>query len=171
MYLCRAKTNKLSSNTKKVNERKGNKSKNSDNISIKRGEVVRSEYDAVYCSPYYYYTKMNDARSFMHQLAGFGHHQVLVFGDGTNHHFIIRGIIGDNNMRIARTTSIHVSKIFFMIIAGHVAYQLMCCCLSHHLIGMLAGVQMVTTIHAVGKRLGICDTTDYRIKIDASVEN
>ena len=26
---------------------------------------------------------MNDARGFMHQLAGFGHHQVLIFGDYT----------------------------------------------------------------------------------------
>jgi len=53
-----------------------------DTLSVKRGEVLRSEFDAVYCSPYYY-IKMNDARGFMHQLAGFGHHQVLVFGDHT----------------------------------------------------------------------------------------
>ena len=53
-----------------------------DTISVKRGEVIKSEYDAVYCSPYYY-IKMNDARGFMHQLAGFGHHQVLIFGDYT----------------------------------------------------------------------------------------
>ena len=53
-----------------------------DTISIKRGEVLKSEYDEVYCSPYYY-IKMNDARGFMHQLAGFGHHQVLIFGDYT----------------------------------------------------------------------------------------
>jgi L-fucose isomerase-like protein len=53
-----------------------------DTISIKRGEVIKSEFDAVYCSPYYY-IKMNDARGFMHQLAGFGHHQVLIFGDYT----------------------------------------------------------------------------------------
>ncbi len=51
-----------------------------DTMSVKRGEVLRSEFDAVYCSPYYY-IKMNDARGFMHQLAGFGHHQVLIFGD------------------------------------------------------------------------------------------
>ena len=50
-----------------------------DTISVKRGEVLRSEFDEVYCSPYYY-IKMNDARGFMHQLAGFGHHQVLIFG-------------------------------------------------------------------------------------------
>ena len=53
-----------------------------DTISIKRGEVLRSEFDEVYCSPYYY-IKMDDARGFMHQLAGFGHHQVLIFGDYT----------------------------------------------------------------------------------------
>ena len=53
-----------------------------DTISIKRGEVLKSEFDEVYCSPYYY-IKMNDARGFMHQLAGFGHHQVLIFGDYT----------------------------------------------------------------------------------------
>ena len=51
-----------------------------DTMSVKRGEVLRSEFDTVYCSPYYY-IKMNDARGFMHQLAGFGHHQVLIFGD------------------------------------------------------------------------------------------
>ena len=51
-----------------------------DTLSLKRGEVLRSEYDEVYCSPYYY-IQMNDARGFMHQLASFGHHQVLVFGD------------------------------------------------------------------------------------------
>ena len=51
-----------------------------DTMSVKRGEVLRSEFDAVYCSPYYY-IKMHDARGFMHQLAGFGHHQVLIFGD------------------------------------------------------------------------------------------
>ena len=54
-----------------------------DTMSVKRGEVLRSEFDTVYCSPYYY-IKMNDARGFMHQLAGFGHHQVLVFGDYTH---------------------------------------------------------------------------------------
>ena len=53
-----------------------------DTISVKRGEVLRSEFDEVYCSPYYY-IKMDDARGFMHQLAGFGHHQVLIFGDYT----------------------------------------------------------------------------------------
>jgi len=53
-----------------------------DTISVKRGEVLRSEFDEIYCSPYYY-IKMNDARGFMHQLAGFGHHQVLIFGDYT----------------------------------------------------------------------------------------
>lgn len=51
-----------------------------DTMSVKVGEVLRSEYDEVYCSPYYY-IRMDDARHFMHHLAGFGHHQVLVFGD------------------------------------------------------------------------------------------
>lgn len=51
-----------------------------DTICVKVGEVLRSEYDEVYCSPYYY-IKMDDARRYMHHLAGFGHHQVLVFGD------------------------------------------------------------------------------------------
>ncbi|MBR5083630.1 MAG: hypothetical protein IKX33_03450 [Prevotella sp.] len=54
-----------------------------DTICVKRGEVLKSEYDAVYCSPYYY-IKMDDARTFMHNLAYFGHHQVLVFGDYVN---------------------------------------------------------------------------------------
>lgn len=51
-----------------------------DTICVKVGKVLRSEYDEVYCSPYYY-IQMDDARRFMHNLAGFGHHQVLVFGD------------------------------------------------------------------------------------------
>ncbi|MBO4658043.1 MAG: hypothetical protein J5637_00315 [Prevotella sp.] len=53
-----------------------------DTMSMKRGEVLKSEFDEVYCSPYYY-IRMDDARGFMHQLADFGHHQVLVFGDHT----------------------------------------------------------------------------------------
>lgn len=51
-----------------------------DTMIVKTGEVLRSEYDEVYCSPYYY-IQMDDARTFMHDLAGFGHHQVLAFGD------------------------------------------------------------------------------------------
>ena len=51
-----------------------------DTMIVKTGEVLRTEYDDVYCSPYYY-IQMDDARTFMHNLAGFGHHQVLVFGD------------------------------------------------------------------------------------------
>lgn len=51
-----------------------------DTICIKKGEVLRSEYDEVYCSPYYY-IQMDDVRTYMHNLAGFGHHQVLIFGD------------------------------------------------------------------------------------------
>lgn len=51
-----------------------------DTMCVKVGEVVRSEFSEVYCSPYYY-IKMDGAREFMHRLAGFGHHQVLIFGD------------------------------------------------------------------------------------------
>ena len=51
-----------------------------DTMCVKVGEVIKSEFDDVYCSPYYY-IKMDDAREFMHNLAGFGHHQVLIFGD------------------------------------------------------------------------------------------
>ena len=51
-----------------------------DTLSLGRGEVIKSQFEEVYCSPYYY-IKMRDARGFMHQLASFGHHQVLVFGD------------------------------------------------------------------------------------------
>ena len=64
-----------------------------DTISIKRGEVLKSEFEAVYCSPYYY-IKMNDARDFMHQLAGFGHHQVLIFGDYTKMIHLIGEVMG-----------------------------------------------------------------------------
>ena len=51
-----------------------------DTMCVKVGEVVRSNFAETYCSPYYY-IKMDDAREFMHNLAGFGHHQVLIFGD------------------------------------------------------------------------------------------
>lgn len=51
-----------------------------DTICVKVGRVIRSEYDQYYCSPYYY-IQMDDARTYMHNLAGFGHHQVLIFGD------------------------------------------------------------------------------------------
>ena len=51
-----------------------------DTMCIKKGKVIRSEYAETYCSPYYY-IQMDDAREFMHNLAGFGHHQVLIFGD------------------------------------------------------------------------------------------
>ncbi len=51
-----------------------------DTMILKVGEVIRSEFDEVYCSPYYY-IKMDDAREYMHNLASFGHHQVLIFGD------------------------------------------------------------------------------------------
>ncbi len=49
-------------------------------MCVKVGEVIRSEFDEVYCSPYYY-IKMDDVREYMHNLASFGHHQVLIFGD------------------------------------------------------------------------------------------
>lgn len=51
-----------------------------DTMCVKTGKVIRSEYREVYCSPYYY-VQMDDARKFMHTLAGFGHHQVLIFGN------------------------------------------------------------------------------------------
>ncbi|HIW20532.1 MAG TPA: hypothetical protein H9887_00695 [Candidatus Dorea intestinavium] len=53
-----------------------------DTMILKTGEVIRTEFDDVYCSPYYY-IKMDDAREYMHNLAGFGHHNVLIFGDYT----------------------------------------------------------------------------------------
>ena len=51
-----------------------------DTLCVKIGKVIRSEFQEVYCSPFYY-IQMDDARTFMHNLAGFGHHQVLVFGN------------------------------------------------------------------------------------------
>lgn len=51
-----------------------------DTMCVKVGKVIRSEYADVYCSPYYY-IQMFDARGFMHNLARFGHHQVLIFGN------------------------------------------------------------------------------------------
>ena len=53
-----------------------------DTMCIKKGKVICSEYADTYCSPFYY-IQMDDAREFMHNLAGFGHHQVLIFGDYT----------------------------------------------------------------------------------------
>ena len=68
-----------------------------DTLSLKCGEVLKSEFDMVYCSPYYY-IKMNDARGFMHQLAGFGNHQVLIFGDYTKMLHQIGEVMGFNVM-------------------------------------------------------------------------
>ena len=51
-----------------------------DTMCVKVGEVVRSEFKELYCSPFYY-IKMDDARTYMHNLADFGHHQVLIFGN------------------------------------------------------------------------------------------
>lgn len=51
-----------------------------DTMCVTVGNVLKTEYDDVYCSPYYF-IQMDDARHFMHTLAGFGHHQVLIFGD------------------------------------------------------------------------------------------
>ena len=51
-----------------------------DTMCLGSGRVTRSEFKETYCSPYYY-IQMDDARHYMHTLAGFGHHQVLVFGD------------------------------------------------------------------------------------------
>ena len=64
-----------------------------DTMCVKVGEVVRSEFDEVYCSPYYY-IKMDDARGYMHNLAGFGHHQVLVFGDWSKQLKLISRVMG-----------------------------------------------------------------------------
>lgn len=64
-----------------------------DTICVKVGEVIRSEYDEVYCSPYYY-IKMDDARTYMHNLAGFGHHQVLIFGNYMEQIKKIAGVMG-----------------------------------------------------------------------------
>lgn len=64
-----------------------------DTICVKVGEVIRSEYDEVYCSPYYY-IKMDDARTYMHNLAGFGHYQVLIFGNYMEQIKKIAGVMG-----------------------------------------------------------------------------
>ena len=50
---------------------------------VKRGEVIRSEFKQYYCSPHYF-IRLDDGRGYMHRLADFGHHQVLVFGDQIN---------------------------------------------------------------------------------------
>lgn len=51
-----------------------------DTMCLGTGKVLKSEFVDVYCSPFYY-IQMDDARHYMHTLAGFGHHQVLIFGD------------------------------------------------------------------------------------------
>ncbi len=53
---------------------------NGDTMSLAIGNVLKSEYDRYYCSPHYY-LQVVDASAFMHNLADFGHHQVLIFGD------------------------------------------------------------------------------------------
>lgn len=47
---------------------------------IKKGEVIRSEFRQYYCSPHYF-IQLERGRDWLHELANFGHHQVLVFGD------------------------------------------------------------------------------------------
>lgn len=47
---------------------------------IKRGQVIRSEFRPYYCSPHYF-IQLENGRDWLHELANFGHHQVLVFGD------------------------------------------------------------------------------------------
>jgi L-fucose isomerase-like protein len=64
-----------------------------DAMCVKTGEVIRSEYKETYCSPYYY-IRMDDARAYMHHLADFGHHQVLIFGDCSRQLEELSGIMG-----------------------------------------------------------------------------
>ena len=64
-----------------------------DAMCVKTGEVIRSEYKETYCSPYYY-IRMDDARAYMHHLADFGHHQVLIFGDYSRQLEELSGIMG-----------------------------------------------------------------------------
>ena len=64
-----------------------------DTMCVKTGEVIRSEYKETYCSPYYY-IRMDDARAYMHHLADFGHHQVLIFGDYSRQLEELSGIMG-----------------------------------------------------------------------------
>ncbi|MDO5425893.1 MAG: hypothetical protein Q4F41_19505 [Eubacteriales bacterium] len=66
-----------------------------DTMCVKVGEVIRSEYAETYCSPYYY-IKMDDARTYMHNLAGFGHHQALIFGDYSKQIKEIAKVMGFN---------------------------------------------------------------------------
>lgn len=47
---------------------------------IKRGEVIRTEFREYYCSPHYF-IQLERGRDWLHELANFGHHQTLVFGD------------------------------------------------------------------------------------------
>lgn len=51
-----------------------------DTVSLATAIVLKTEFEQYYCSPYYY-LQVEDASAFMHNLADFGHHQVLVFGD------------------------------------------------------------------------------------------
>ena len=47
---------------------------------VKRGKVLKSEFKQYYCSPDYH-IQIENGRDWLHTLADFGHHQVLVFGD------------------------------------------------------------------------------------------
>lgn len=66
-----------------------------DTVCIKVGKVIHSEYEELYCSPYYY-IQMDNARKYMHNLANFGHHQVLVFGDYSEKMKELSAIMGFN---------------------------------------------------------------------------
>lgn len=54
---------------------------------------------------------------------------------------------------------------------GYVAYQLVGCGQGHSLVGALAGVQVIATVEAIGKGLGIGGAAHGSIKIDTAIKN
>ena len=57
-----------------------------------------------------------------------------------------------------------------VVMRGYVAYQLVGCGLGHSLVGALAGVQVIATVEAIGKGLGIGGAAHGSIKIDTAIK-
>ena len=62
-------------------------------------------------------------------------------------------------------------KLLFVVVAWHVAYQLMDGGLGHCVIGAFAGVQVVTTVKAVCEGLGIGNAAYCCIKVYAAIKD
>ena len=64
-----------------------------------------------------------------------------------------------------------LSPILFVVVATYVANELMGSSLGHCFVGALAGVQVVATVVALSKGLGVGRATHGSIEVDATVED